>query len=91
MKTSEIYDALANIYCSPYPDKPDDRERAQKFLIGYLKENPEMSSTLKPQLELLMQRQKNMKVKFSSIILDKYWEKEYVKKINVRRYNANQI
>jgi hypothetical protein len=90
MTPAEIYDTLSAQYASPYPDKLDDRNNAIKFLGAYFKEHPDKLPHLKPKLEQLMHKQKNMKVKFASIITDKYWEKEYVKPISVRRYNANQ-
>ncbi len=89
MKVSEIFEVLCNTYASPYPDKHDDKRKAFVFFRDTLRANPDIVHLLKPKLDELMARQKNMKGKFSSIILDKYWEKEF-SKIKSRSYNPNQ-
>ncbi len=91
MTVEEFYNKLSSVYSSPYPDKPDETSTAMSVLSNaWLRQNVK-DEVFYEKLKQMMNLQKGMKTKFSTAVIDKYWEKNFIKPITYRTYDEDQI
>jgi hypothetical protein len=90
----DFYEFLSKIYSSPYPDSEQEKEFASETLYKCFEvpkdKHDDVSINLIKKIEELCAVSNGFKSKFNKVVLDKYWEKEYIKKIVLPKANPNQ-
>lgn len=88
-EAGKLYWKLNSLYGSPYSDKQEEMDKAWHILHQHLNKGVE-PEVFTRKLKQLIEMEGGFKTKFSSIITNRYWQKQFVQPIPMYRYIIEQ-